>query len=161
MKLSLVCALSNNGVIGVANRLPWHLPKELAHFKQLTKGKAILMGRRTFDSIGKPLVDRRNLILSKQKDLVIPGCEVYSSLETALNACADEAELMVIGGEHLFKQVMTLADRLILTFVDCDIAGDAYFPAWDPADWQEVSHQNFSADDKNQYAFKVVTYERC
>jgi len=160
MQLSIVCALAKNGVIGQNNRLPWHLPKELAYFKQLTQGKAVLMGRRTFESIGKPLVNRRNIVLSTQPELVVSGCEVYPSFDEALTAMAHEAELMVIGGATLFEQALPMADRLYLTWVDCDVAGDIYFPAWEPRDWRLVSQQDFAADVKNLYAFSAILYER-
>jgi dihydrofolate reductase len=160
MIISLVAALTRDRVIGYQGRMPWHLPAELAYFKKMTLGKPVLMGRRTFEAIGKPLPGRRNLILTRQTDLLIPGCEIYPTLESALAAVAGEPELMVIGGSILFEQTLPIADRLYLTFVDCETPGDAFFPAWNPNDWRETQRTSHPADSANRFSFLCVQWDR-
>jgi dihydrofolate reductase len=164
MLISLVAAMAKNRVIGYSGRMPWHLPAELAHFKKITFGKPILMGRRTFLSIGKPLPGRRNLVLSRKENLQIPGCEVYSSLEASLEASLkalnESGELMVIGGAELFEQTLPLANRLYLTFIDCDLPGDTFFPPWKEEQWVEVENNYHPADALNVYAFHSVRLDR-
>ena len=118
MKISLVVAKSKNNVIGKNNQLPWHLPADLKHFKNLTMGKPIIMGRKTFDSIGKPLPGRRNIIISHQPNLFIDGCEVFHSIDDALSALKNETEVMIIGGANLYAQTIERASRLYLTEID-------------------------------------------
>lgn len=160
MIISLVAAMAHHRVIGFAGQMPWHLPAELAHFKKITLGKTVLMGRRTFISIGRPLPQRRNLILTRQTDLHLPGCEIYFSLEAALAAAAADAELMVIGGAELFQQTLPQAQRLYLTFIDCEMPGDTYFPAWDPAQWRESHSVSHPADAANRFAFRSVQLDK-
>ena len=118
MKLSLIAAVSSNRVIGNNNRLPWHLPADLKHFKNLTLGKPVIMGRKTFDSIGKPLPNRRNIVISRDKNLVIAGCEIFYSIDSALQAVSSEPEVMIIGGANLYAQTIARADQLYLTIID-------------------------------------------
>jgi len=136
------------------------LPAELAHFKQFTLGKSVLMGRRTFHSIGRPLPHRRNLILSQQTNFQWPGCEIYHSLESVVSAWDSKEELMVIGGAMIYQQMLPFAHRLYLTFIDCDPPGDAYFPPWNPSDWREVTNTFHPADIHNHYSFRTVQFER-
>jgi dihydrofolate reductase len=158
--ISLIAAMGKHRVIGSQGRMPWHLPAELAYFKTLTLGKPVLMGRRTFTSIGRPLPNRRNMVLTQQTGLALPGCEIYHSLESALAAVAPEEELMVIGGAELFRQTLPLAQRLYLTFIECELPGDTYFPDWDPSSWREVQNSFHPADAANNFAFRTVQLER-
>lgn len=160
MLISLVAAMSHDRVIGFNGSMPWRLPAELAYFKKITLGKPILMGRRTFTSIGKALSGRRNLVLSRQKNIQLPGCEAFSSLEDALKACHDSEELMIIGGAELFKQTLPMADRLYLSFIDFKFPGDAFFPAWRESEWREMERIEHPIDALNPYHFYTVKLER-
>jgi len=151
--------MTANRVIGVAGQLPWHLPGELQHFKQTTMHKAIVMGRKTWQSIGRPLPGRQNIVVSGSADLHIEGCEVVNSLEAAL-ALAGSEEIMVIGGGDLFRQALPMAHRMILTFVDIEIEGDTFFPAWEPADWELVTRRLVAQDEANPVAFEVWDLRR-
>ncbi len=158
--ISLIAAMANRNIIGHKGQMPWHLPAELAHFKKITLGKTVLMGRRTFQSIGRPLPNRRNLVLTQQTGLRLPGCEIYNSLEAALAAVRPDEELMVIGGAALFKEVLPFAQRLYLTFIDCDVPGDTYFPDWDPREWRETHSFFHATDDNNRFNFRCVQLDR-
>lgn len=161
MDICLVAALSRRNAIGLDNRLLWHLPRDLRHFKSITLGRPVVMGRSTFDSIGRPLPRRRNIVLTRQRDLRIPGCEMAHDLEEALARAGDSGdEVMVIGGARVYAQAMPLATRLVLTHVESDIDGDAYFPAIDAAVWQAVSEELHDADAENPHACRFVTYVR-
>ncbi|MDM8547951.1 type 3 dihydrofolate reductase [Candidatus Venteria ishoeyi] len=147
MHLSIIAALSKNRVIGLNQQMPWHLPADLAWFKQNTLGKPIVMGRKTFESIGRPLPGRDNIVLSRDSDLLIPGCQVIHQLQALedLNA----PEIMIIGGGQLYAQTLPLAERLYLTEVQAEFEGDTYFPVLEDEDWQEVSRIERTADEKN------------
>lgn len=157
--LSLIAAMAHNRVIGNKGAMPWHLPKELAYFKKMTLGKPVLMGRKTYESIGRPLPHRRNLVLTRQK-ILVPGCEIFTDLDSALKAVSEAQELMVIGGALLFEQTLPLAQRLYLTILDCDIPGDTYFPIWNPEKWLEREKNFHAADDLNTYSFYTVILDR-
>jgi len=162
MKLSLIAAMDRNRVIGVDNTLPWHLPADLKYFKAVTMGKPILMGRKTYESIGRPLPGRENIILSRQSHFVARGCTVVCSLKKAL-AYAEELgaeELMVIGGAQLYASVLPMADRLYITQVDTEVEGDAFFPEINHCQWTELDWQQNTADDKNAYNYNFLTLER-
>lgn len=162
MKLCLIVAVSRNGVIGRDNQLPWHLPEDLKFFKSVTMGKPILMGRKTFESIGRPLPGRTNIVISRDPQWHSPGVQVAQSLEAALErgreACRTESaeEIMVIGGEQIYRMSLPLADRLYLTQVDAEIEGDAYFPVVDFDDWQQVSEALPEAYDDHSYRFLTL-----
>ena len=159
--ITLIAAMTRKGyVIGQAGSLPWHLPADLQHFKQLTLGKSILMGRKTFSSIGHALPGRRNLVLSRQPKFEANGCEVFSSADAALEAIDPAEELMVIGGAVVYKQLLATADRMQLTWVDAELTGDTYFPAWDQNDWQLVSEVHYPADSKNAYSYSFLDLKR-
>lgn len=158
--ISLIAAMSHHRVIGYRGQMPWHLPAELAYFKKLTLGKPVLMGRRTFCSLGKPLPNRRNLVLTQQPDLHLPGCEIFHSLAAVQAVAATTAELMVIGGATLYEQTLPLAHRLYLTFIDAELDGDTYFPEWDSTQWREVSRTEHAAEAKNRWAFTMVIFHR-
>lgn len=159
--VALVAAMDRNRVIGVDNELPWRLPNDLKRFKMLTLGHPILMGRKTRESIGRPLPGRRNLVLSRQTDLVLEGAEVAPSPEGALNAVRDATWLYVIGGEKVFETFLPIAQRLYLTLVDAEVGkGDAYFPAWNPADFTEIARDTFPADERHAHAYAFVDYAK-
>ena len=161
MIVSLIAALSTNHVIGKNNQLPWHLPADLKHFKDLTLNKSIIMGRKTFDSIGRALPNRRNIVITTQSDYKADNAETYASIDAALAATATEAEVMLIGGAQLYKQTIARADRLYLTLVDTVIAdGDAFFPTWDPKEWSIDQEEIHAADEKNNFAYRFVMLSR-
>lgn len=161
MILSLVAAMANNRVIGRDNDMPWHLPADLKHFKAVTLGKPVIMGRKTFESIGRPLPGRRNLVISRQADFRPQGVEVVSSLDDALAATKSAEEVMVIGGGQIYRQALAVAQRLYLTFIDADIEGDTCFPDWEAENcWKKVQESQFLADIHNQYNLTFVTFER-
>jgi len=160
MTISLVVAASTNNVIGSDGGLPWHLPDDLRHFKRLTTGKPIVMGRRTFESIGRPLPDRRNIVMTRDPDYVAPGCDVVSSVREALDLVSDADEVMIIGGGQVYRDFLPHADRIYLSRVQADVEGDTYFPDIDEADWRLVSSEPHAADEKHAYAFDVMVFER-
>ncbi len=159
MKLTAVVAASDNDVIGRGNALPWHLPADLAHFKRLTLGKPILMGRLTFEAIGRPLPARRNLVLSRS-GFTAPGIETVSSLAAARALVAGETELVVIGGAQLYRQALPEIDTIYLTRVHCRIEGDAYLPQLPQSGWREVAREERAADEKNAHAMSFITLQR-
>lgn len=156
--VALVAALAHRRVIGVANRLPWHLPEDLQRFKRLTMGAPVIMGRRTHESIGRPLPGRRNIVVTRQTQAAWPGCEVAHSLEEALTLAGDVPEVFVIGGAELYAQALPRADRLYLTLIDADYEGDAFFPAFDHKEWREIGREPGVSASGLRYAF--VTYVR-
>ncbi len=160
MKISLVVAMDKNRIIGANNQLPWNLPADLAHFKRLTLNKPIVMGRKTFESIGRPLPQRRNIIVTRNVKYSAEGCEVFHSLDAALANLKNEEEVMVIGGGELFNQVLSQASTLYLTIVDAKVDGDVYFPDWNANEWQEVGSQFNEADEKNPFNYTFLTLKR-
>jgi dihydrofolate reductase len=158
--ISIIVAVARNGVIGAGNRLPWHLPDDLKRFKALSMGKPIVMGRRTYDSIGKPLPGRTNIVVSRQPGLAIAGATVAPSLDSALHAAGAVAEIVVIGGAEIFRQVLARTDVIHLTRVHARIDGDVVFPELDPGTWRETAVEQHPADERHQYAFTFVTLER-
>lgn len=158
-RITLVAAMGRNRAIGVDGRMPWHLPGELQHFKAVTLGKPIVMGRKTWESIGRPLPGRQNIVVSRNQDYLAEGAECCGSLEAAL-AIARGDEVMVIGGGELYRRAMPMADRMVLTRVDCAPEADTYFPQWNEAEWQVVSRQAKPADDRNAYACEVLELQR-
>lgn len=159
-RLELVVAAARNGIIGRDHGLPWHLPADLAHFKRLTLGHPLLMGRRTWDSIGRPLPGRRSIVLSRDPAFRAAGAEVVHSLAEARRVAAGAERLMVIGGADLFRACLGEAEFLHLTEVDADVAGDVYFPPWRPEDWQELSRESHPADARHAYPYSFVTLRR-
>ncbi len=160
MKLSLIVAMANNRVIGIENRLPWHLPADLQHFKKITMGKPILMGRKTYESIGRPLPGRENIVLTRDKTFKPEGCTIYHSIDEALEATKDYEEVMVIGGDSFYQQLISKADRLYLTFIDLDIKGDAFFPEYSLDEWIEVESDAFSGTDETPFSYRFTVWER-
>lgn len=159
-QIALVAAVADNGVIGRGGLLPWHLPDDLKYFKGVTLGKPVLMGRRTFESIGKPLPGRRNLVLTRSALAPGAGVEAVASLEAALALVPEVAELCVIGGAAVFAQALPIAARIYLTRVHGEVTGDVYFPAWDAAGWREIARLEHPADPRHDYAMSFVTLER-
>jgi dihydrofolate reductase len=157
--IALIAAMASNRVIGRDNALPWRLPEDLKRFKALTMGKPILMGRRTFESIGKPLPGRENLVLTRDPRYAAAGCKVYTDLGLAIAAASDR-ELMVIGGAQIYAQTISLAQRLYLTMVQGEVHGDALFPEIDLAEWQLRSDTKHSRDAKHAFGYRFVDYQR-
>lgn len=160
MKLALIVAVADNGVIGQHNDLPWRLPEDLKRFKALTMGKPIIMGRKTFDSIGRPLPGRVNIVISRQSDLALPGCIVASSLSAALVAAGAVEEAVVIGGAEIYRQALPQAQRIYLTQVHAAVAGDTVFPPLDAARWRSIAREDYPADERHVHAYSFVILER-
>jgi dihydrofolate reductase len=159
MKLTAVVAASDNDVIGSNNALPWHQPADLAHFKRITMGKPVLMGRRTWESIGKPLPGRLNLVMTRSA-LDRPGVERVASLDEACLRAAPAEEMMVIGGAGVFALAMSQLDVIQLTRVHCTVNGDTFMPTLQPEQWREVSREYRAADDRNVYAMTFIELRR-
>ena len=162
MKISMIAAMAHDRVIGKDNQMPWHLPADLAHFKRVTLGKPVLMGRKTFESIGRPLPGRRNLVISRNPGYQAEGIEVVGSVEAALALLASSAvsELMVIGGGHLYAELLPSADCLYLTQIDLAVEGDTRFPAFDDGQWQRIDSESHQADEKNPHPYRFETWQR-
>lgn len=152
--------MARNRVIGRNNQLPWHLPAELAHFKRVTMGHPVVMGRRTYESIGKPLPGRLNIVVTRNRDFRAPGCTVVASLDAAWKAASDAREVCVIGGNSLFGATLPVADRIHLTEVDADVPGDTYFPEFDRGEWVEREIARHGADERHAYPFRMLLLER-
>ena len=156
--ISLIAAMANNRVIGKNNQMPWHLPADLGHFKAVTLGKPVIMGRKTYESIGRPLPGRRNIVISRNSGYTIEGCETAVSLEDAMKLVNGVNELMIIGGGHLYSQALLLADRLYLTFIDLDVDGDTQFPEFEHLNLTEVKREKYLKDEKNPYDYQFVDF---
>lgn len=160
MRINIVVAISNNGIIGRDGGLPWRIPADLKQFKSVTMGHPLIMGRRTHESIGRVLPGRLNIVVSRQQKRFHPGCEVVQSLDAALNLAGDVAEVMVVGGVSLYAAAIGLAQRIYLTEVHVDIDGDTVFPQIDWTEWQEISRDRHRADAENEYDYSFVTFDR-
>ena len=160
MKLSIIVAKSINNVIGVDGDLPWHLPEDLKNFKAVTMGKPLIMGRATFESIGRPLPGRRNIIITRQKDYKVEGAEVFLSPEGALEAIKDAEEVMIIGGGQIYTALFEQVNRIYITYVEINVDGDTFFPEIDYAFWKITSKQFFPVDEKREVAFWFEVLER-
>ena len=160
--LTLIVARANNGVIGRDNQLPWRLPEDLAFFKRTTMGAPIIMGRKTHESIGRPLPGRRNIVVTRDATRRFQGCDAATTLEDALKLAAqDQApEAFLIGGAQLYAEGLRQADKLIITEISADFEGDATFPALDENEWEEVAHETHRADAPNDFDYAFVTYKR-
>ncbi len=155
--ISLIWAMDEQRLIGADNQMPWHLPADMAWFREHTLGKAVLMGRKTFDSIGKPLPNRRNIILSRQAGLTIEGCEVIHQFEDAVAMFKDD-ELMVMGGSEIYALALPYANKLYCTRIKHAFAGDAWFPTWDEASWRLIHEEEHQVDAKNKYPYRFEIY---
>lgn len=159
MTTSIIVAIAKNNAIGKDNKLLWYLPNDLKHFKEVTTGHTVIMGRKTFDSVGKPLPKRRNIVVTRQP-ITIEGCEVVGSIEAALALCAGEEEVFMVGGAEIYRQALHLTNRIYLTRIDQDFDGDTFFPQLDPKEWEEKEREDFEPDEKNKYHYSFITLER-
>lgn len=159
MIISLIAAMDQNKLIGSNNELPWYLPADFKHFKEVTMGKPVVMGRKTFESIGKPLPGRKNIVISRSGFLA-DGVIVVDSIDKALQEAGFAEEVMIIGGANIYSQVIKIADKMYLTMVDTSCEGDAWFPDFEESEWRVVSEQKIKADEKNNYDFDVLVYDR-
>jgi len=153
--ITIIAAMARNRAIGLAGEMPWHLPAELQHFKQVTMGKPIVMGRKTWESIGRPLPGRQNLLVTRNPDYQAEQCEIAASLEQAIRMARGE-EIMIIGGGQLYSEALPLTDRMVLTLVDCEPRADTWFPQWCEDEWKQVSSRSVAADENNPLAYQVM-----
>ena len=160
MRRSIVVAVARNGVIGRDNALPWRLPSDLAHFRKVTMGHPVVMGRRTYESIGKPLPGRVNIVVTRNPAFRAPGCTVVSSLDEAWRAAGRADEVCVIGGTTLFEETLPMADVIHLTEVEADVEGDTYFPSFDRGDWSVEEIARHPADERNAYPTRILELTR-
>ena len=159
-RLTLIVARARNGVIGKDNAMPWRIPGEQAYFKRVTMGHPIIMGRKTWESIGRPLPGRRSIVISRNTAFAAPGAEVVPSLDAALARCVGATEAFVIGGAELYRLALPSADRLLITEIDHDFDGDTYFLAPDPAQWREAARDHHAPTDERPFAVDFVEYVR-
>lgn len=158
--LSLITAMDSNRVIGKNNSLPWHLPADLAFFKQTTMGKPVIMGRKTFDSIGKALPGRKNIVLTRDNNFEAPDCEIATDIDQAMSKVDGSVEVMLIGGASLYEQTIHSADIIYLTLIHHEFNGDTWFPEINPKNWELGSRDDFERDEKNQFAYSFLKYLR-
>ena len=159
MILTIVVATAPDNAIGKNNQLLWRMPADLKHFKEITTGHTVIMGRKTYDSVGKPLPNRRNIVITRQQ-IEIPGCEVVNALNEAIGLCEDESEVFIIGGAEIYRQAMLQVSRIQLTIVHHNFDADTYFPEIDKGEWRETHRQDLTADDKNPYNYSFITLQR-
>jgi len=157
--VTLIAAMGSNRAIGMAGRMPWHLPAELQHFKQATMGKTIVMGRKTWQAIGRPLPGRQNVVVSRNPVFLAKGVDLVGSLEDAMEVSQSD-EVMVIGGGQLYQLALPLAQRMILTLIDIQPEADTWFPEWDEAEWQQISETGFPVADDNKLAYRIIELRR-
>ncbi len=160
MRRSLVVAMARNRVIGRDNALPWRLPADLAHFKKVTMGHPIVMGRKTYESIGKALPGRLNIVVTHNRDYRAPGCTVVPSLDAAWRAAEGAEEVCIIGGTSLFREALPIADVIHLTEVEADVEGDTYFPDFDRSEWTQTQIERQAVDERHAYPLRILRLER-
>lgn len=161
MKISMIVAMANNRVIGLDNQMPWHLPADLQHFKKTTLGKPVIMGRKTYDSIGRALPGRLNIVVSRDENLAIAGVTCVTSVEEAIRSAEGVEEVMIIGGATIYEHFLAVANRLYLTFIDLDTKGDTCFPDYlAQGEWKQVESEHYAADEKNTHNLEFVTLDR-
>lgn len=158
--ISLIVAVARNRVIGEGNRLIWHISEDLKHFKTITSGHPVIMGRKTYESLGRPLPNRTNVVISRQKNYQAEGCIVVHSLIEALLLFPAAEEVFIIGGAQIYAQALPLADRFYLTEVDADYSGDTYFPEWDRSEWRLTEQESFPYGEKFPHPFTFLRYDR-
>jgi dihydrofolate reductase len=156
--ISIIVAAGDNRVIGKNNQLIWHLPADLKRFRQITTGHAVIMGRKTFDSINKALPGRTNIIVTRQKDFEKENCLVADSLEHAIELCKNDNEVFIIGGAQIFEQAIPVTDKIYLTQIHQSFDGDVFFPALDHHQWKVISKEDHAADEKNKYDYSFINY---
>lgn len=159
-EIVLIAAVARNGVIGRDNGLPWTLKADMRRFKSLTTGHPIVMGRKTWDSLGRPLPNRRNLVVTRSTGYQAPGAEVFPAIDAALAAAGDAPRLFVIGGADIYRQTLAKADLLLLTEIGAEVEGDAYFPTFSTEGFKETWRESFPADDENNYPYDFVEYRK-
>ncbi len=160
MQLSIIVAMDRNRVIGNNDSLPWHISADLKNFKKITMGKPIVMGRKTHESIGRPLPGRENIIITRDKTYQAEGCTVLNSIDEIFEYCEGVEEVMITGGSEIYKYTLEQATRLYLTEVHTEIEGDTFFPEFNRSDWSEVSREAFTADEKNEFDYSFVLLEK-
>ncbi len=160
MHIAAIVAMSENRVIGRHNQIPWRLPADLRHFKQVTMGKPILMGRKTYESLGRALPGRSNIVITRETHFHAPGCLIVNSIETALEAANYSEEVFVIGGAQLYQQMLPRTQRLYLTIVHHVFEGDTYFPELNKHEWREIERTDYKADAENIYSYSFITLEK-
>ena len=158
-RITLVAAMAHNRAIGLEGSMPWHLPRELRHFKETTLGKPIVMGRKTWESIGRVLPGRQNIVVSRNPDYLAEGCDVVMSLQGGVEVARGD-EVMIIGGGQLYAEALPHADSMVLTLVDCEPGADTWFPEWSAGDWIESSSRSELADEKNPLNYRVIDLVR-
>ena len=158
--LTIIAAVAKNNALGKNNDLIWHLPADLKRFKEITLGHHIIMGRKTFESLGKPLPNRTTIIITRNPDYIAPGCIVVNELTTAIKAAAEDENPYILGGAEIYKQAMSYADILDLTLVHESFDADVFFPNIDMSKWTEMSRRDFKADEKNKYDYSFVQYKK-
>jgi dihydrofolate reductase len=158
--ISIIAAVAGNRVIGRGGSLPWHLPDDLKHFRQITLGHAVIMGRKTFESIGKPLPGRSNVVVTRSREWNCPGCRTAASLEAAMEALAPAETAFVIGGAEIYALALPMAGRLCLTEIERDFAGDAFFPGFNHSEWREVSREQRVLEGSDGFPYAFVEYRR-
>lgn len=158
-RLTLIAAMGKNRAIGLDGRMPWHLPAELQHFKKATMGKAIVMGRKTWQAIGRPLPGRQNIVVSRNPDFHAEGVDLATSLDGAV-AMSQSDEVMIVGGGQLYALALPLASRMVLTLIDIEPEADTWFPEWDEKEWSLTSERYFAVDDENKLAYRIVEFNR-
>ena len=160
MILSMIVAASENNAIGKYNELLWHLPKDLKYFKEVTSGHCIIMGRKTFDSIGKPLPKRRNIVITRREEFEVEGVEVANDIEAAIDMVGEDQEPFIVGGGTIYEQALDYVNRVYLTRVHAYVNGDTFFPELDLNEWQRVLHESHKKDAKHAYDFSFEVWER-
>ncbi|GEA60432.1 type 3 dihydrofolate reductase [Vibrio comitans] len=159
MIVSMIAAMANNRIIGKNNQMPWHLPADFIWFKKCTMGKPVIMGRKTYESIGRPLPGRHNVVISRDAGLKIEGVTTVTSIESALKVVTNEPEVMIIGGGSIYEHCLTMADKLYLTYIDLEVDGDTQFPDWGGG-WQQTHSEQYFSDEKNAHDMQFVVLER-
>lgn len=161
--LSLIVAMANDRVIGINNTLPWRLPADLKNFKAVTLGKPVIMGRKTWESIGRPLLGRENIVITSNEDYIAEGATVFTSIDDALAHTQETEEVMLIGGANLYTQLLPIVNKMYLTLIDLDIEGDAFFPQWEEKEWtivEEKNHHQEALDHQPAFDYSFVNLER-
>jgi dihydrofolate reductase len=157
-KISIIVAMSQNSVIGLKNRLPWHIPEDLKNFRKITINHSVIMGRKTYDSIGKPLKDRDNIVISRDASLKIDGVEVVNSLEKAISKIAESSEIFIIGGQQIYSIALPLSTHMYVTKVNANFDGDVFFPDYIQDEWREVAREDLISE--NELKFSFLKYEK-
>ncbi|MFK5958001.1 MAG: dihydrofolate reductase [Lutibacter sp.] len=158
--ITIIAAIAENNALGKDNQLIWHLPADLKRFKKVTSNHKVIMGRKTYESLGKPLPNRTNIIITRNTNFKAEGCVIVNSLQEAIEASKEDENPFILGGAEIYKQAIEIADKLDLTFVHHLFEADAFFPKIDTTIWKEISRENFKADDKNKYDYSFVSFKR-